>query len=162
MPKKKDIATRAYSIWEREGCPEGRDREHWRRAEEMLEQEEITRKFLCLVGITVSVITIIFIVSGIVSGFRWALFFVWLLSCVPLGAMALTMWLFGRKPSLTVTVVFGALILIFLIASMKTNIYGDALHNWIDQHVHLDCAVAALAVFALWIAVATVLQGGKR
>lgn len=27
------IAERAYEIWEQEGCPEGRDQEHWLRAE---------------------------------------------------------------------------------------------------------------------------------
>jgi hypothetical protein len=28
-----DIAVRAYLIWESEGCPRGREAEHWRRAE---------------------------------------------------------------------------------------------------------------------------------
>lgn len=30
------IAARAWEIWQREGCPEGRDREHWLQAEKEL------------------------------------------------------------------------------------------------------------------------------
>lgn len=33
------IQERAYQIWLREGCPDGRDREHWRQAEEEVAQE---------------------------------------------------------------------------------------------------------------------------
>jgi hypothetical protein len=35
-----DIARLAHSIWESEGRPEGRDREHWQRARELLERDE--------------------------------------------------------------------------------------------------------------------------
>lgn len=34
------IARRAYEIWEREGCPTGRDAEHWHRAEAEIAREE--------------------------------------------------------------------------------------------------------------------------
>ncbi len=30
----------AYSIWEREGCPEGKDAEHYYRAKKILEEQE--------------------------------------------------------------------------------------------------------------------------
>ena len=30
------IALRAYQLWEEEGHPEGRDREHWRQAEDSI------------------------------------------------------------------------------------------------------------------------------
>jgi hypothetical protein len=30
---RKEIEVRAYHIWEREGCPHGRQAEHWRQAE---------------------------------------------------------------------------------------------------------------------------------
>ncbi len=33
------IRQRSYEIWEREGCPEGRDIEHWLRARRELESE---------------------------------------------------------------------------------------------------------------------------
>lgn len=33
--EQKDIEALARSIWERQGCPEGRALEHWREAEEL-------------------------------------------------------------------------------------------------------------------------------
>jgi Protein of unknown function (DUF2934) len=37
MPvSKNDVAIRAYQIWDSEGRPEGRDRDHWLRAESEL------------------------------------------------------------------------------------------------------------------------------
>jgi hypothetical protein len=35
-----EIRPLARTIWEREGCPEGRAEEHWRRAKELLENQE--------------------------------------------------------------------------------------------------------------------------
>ena len=32
------IAKRAYQIWQQEGCPSGREEEHWLRAEQELAQ----------------------------------------------------------------------------------------------------------------------------
>jgi hypothetical protein len=29
IPTREEIATSAYYLWEREGCPHGRDQEHW-------------------------------------------------------------------------------------------------------------------------------------
>jgi hypothetical protein len=34
-----DIATAAYYLWQKEGCPHGRDREHWQFAIEQLQRE---------------------------------------------------------------------------------------------------------------------------
>jgi hypothetical protein len=34
------VRERAYQIWEREGCPEGRENEHWHRAEQELADED--------------------------------------------------------------------------------------------------------------------------
>jgi DUF2934 family protein len=34
-----DIARRAYALWEKEGRPHGRDRDHWSRAERELDSE---------------------------------------------------------------------------------------------------------------------------
>jgi hypothetical protein len=39
-PSEKDITRRAYELWERAGCPEGRDKEFYRQAEEELRQTE--------------------------------------------------------------------------------------------------------------------------
>ena len=36
-----DISKRAREIWEREGRPEGRDKEHWLQAEAELRQESL-------------------------------------------------------------------------------------------------------------------------
>ncbi len=36
MPTKQDVQLRSYQIWEKEGRPHGRDREHWFRAEREL------------------------------------------------------------------------------------------------------------------------------
>ena len=36
-----EISRRARQIWEREGCPEGRDQEHWLQAEAELRQESL-------------------------------------------------------------------------------------------------------------------------
>jgi len=38
-PSEDEIRTRSYLIWEREGCPEGKAREHWLRAKAELEAE---------------------------------------------------------------------------------------------------------------------------
>jgi hypothetical protein len=38
-PSHDEIARMAYSLWLQEGCPHGRDREHWLRAEEQWKQE---------------------------------------------------------------------------------------------------------------------------
>ena len=38
-PSENDIRVRSYLIWEREGCPEGKAREHWLRAKAELEAE---------------------------------------------------------------------------------------------------------------------------
>ena len=35
-PRDKEIARRAYAIWEQEGRPEGRERDHWSQAEREL------------------------------------------------------------------------------------------------------------------------------
>lgn len=35
-PSKESIARFAYMLWEKEGCPAGRDQEHWFRAEAQL------------------------------------------------------------------------------------------------------------------------------
>ena len=40
QPRKVDCATRAYFIWLAEGCPKGRDQEHWFAAEELLRKPE--------------------------------------------------------------------------------------------------------------------------
>ena len=34
------VRERAYQIWEHEGCPEGRENEHWHRAEQELADED--------------------------------------------------------------------------------------------------------------------------
>jgi hypothetical protein len=39
MSRHEDISKRAREIWEREGRPEGRDKEHWLQAEAELQQE---------------------------------------------------------------------------------------------------------------------------
>jgi hypothetical protein len=39
-PTEKDITRRAYELWERAGCPEGRDKEFYRQAEEELRHPE--------------------------------------------------------------------------------------------------------------------------
>jgi hypothetical protein len=36
LPGHEDIAQAAYRLWEQEGCPHGRDKEHWRQAIEQL------------------------------------------------------------------------------------------------------------------------------
>ena len=33
------IKERAYSIWQRQGCPDGQDKEHWKQAKAELERE---------------------------------------------------------------------------------------------------------------------------
>ena len=35
-PSYDDIAARAYAIWKAQGCPEGKENEHWQQAEEEL------------------------------------------------------------------------------------------------------------------------------
>lgn len=39
------IADRAHAIWQREGCPDGRDRDHWIRAWWELIGEEARRRY---------------------------------------------------------------------------------------------------------------------
>lgn len=39
QPDRTVIALRAWEIWQREGCPEGRDLDHWLRAERELMNE---------------------------------------------------------------------------------------------------------------------------
>jgi len=38
-PTREEITQRAHLIWEQEGRPEGRDSEHWLKAEAQLQQE---------------------------------------------------------------------------------------------------------------------------
>ena len=40
MTTHEDISKRAREIWEREGRPEGRDKEHWLQAEAELQREQ--------------------------------------------------------------------------------------------------------------------------
>jgi len=40
MASEEQIRELAYSIWEKEGCPEGKDAEHYYRAKIMLEEQE--------------------------------------------------------------------------------------------------------------------------
>ena len=35
-PRTSDVAARAYEIWQRSGCPQGKDQEHWFQAEREL------------------------------------------------------------------------------------------------------------------------------
>jgi hypothetical protein len=35
-PSYDDIAARAYAIWNAQGCPQGREKEHWQQAQEEL------------------------------------------------------------------------------------------------------------------------------
>lgn len=39
-----EIAQRAYEIWTREGRPEGKDQEHWLRAEEELRHDGMKKQ----------------------------------------------------------------------------------------------------------------------
>ena len=39
LAKEERIRSIAYAIWEEEGCPDGRDLEHWARACELVEAE---------------------------------------------------------------------------------------------------------------------------
>ena len=39
MDREDRIRQRAYRIWEDEGCPDGRDREHWDRAEREIDDK---------------------------------------------------------------------------------------------------------------------------
>jgi hypothetical protein len=41
MATEEEIRQLAHAIWEREGCPEGKDKEHWKRAEQFLENQEV-------------------------------------------------------------------------------------------------------------------------
>jgi hypothetical protein len=43
-PTYDDIAARAYAIWKAQGCPEGRENEHWRQAEEELVARPASRQ----------------------------------------------------------------------------------------------------------------------
>jgi Protein of unknown function (DUF2934) len=36
-PGREEIAARAHALWEKEGCPEGHDQEHWLAAERELQ-----------------------------------------------------------------------------------------------------------------------------
>ena len=40
MPTEQEIERLAYSIWEEEGRPDGKDQEHYFRAKQILEQKE--------------------------------------------------------------------------------------------------------------------------
>jgi hypothetical protein len=40
MAREDEIRIIAYTIWEEEGCPNGRDCEHWSRAEAVWEQKQ--------------------------------------------------------------------------------------------------------------------------
>ena len=40
MASEKQIRELAYSIWEKEGCPEGKDAEHYYQAKKVLEEQE--------------------------------------------------------------------------------------------------------------------------
>ena len=37
-PTREEITAAAHALWEQEGCPEGRDLEHWLKAENQLRQ----------------------------------------------------------------------------------------------------------------------------
>jgi len=39
-----DIAALAHSIWEKQGCPEGRAMEHWHEAEELFRERWLADK----------------------------------------------------------------------------------------------------------------------
>ncbi len=41
LAREERIRAIAYSLWEEEGCPDGRDQEHWLRACELVEAEAI-------------------------------------------------------------------------------------------------------------------------
>jgi hypothetical protein len=47
------VRARAYAIWEREGCPDGRADAHWAMAEDELQREERrgSQSRCCLVGL---------------------------------------------------------------------------------------------------------------
>ena len=51
-PDGSTVAKRAYEIWQREGCPDGRAMEHWLRAEAELTAEVSTASSPTEVGIT--------------------------------------------------------------------------------------------------------------
>ena len=42
MATEEQIRILAYSIWEQEGCPEGKKEEHYYRARQILEEQEAT------------------------------------------------------------------------------------------------------------------------
>jgi hypothetical protein len=46
MNREDEIRLIAYSIWEQEGCPNGRDYEHWLRAEALWEKKHNTLEVL--------------------------------------------------------------------------------------------------------------------
>ncbi len=44
MDREEEIRLIAYSIWEQESCPNGKDCEHWFRAEAIWEEQEKVKK----------------------------------------------------------------------------------------------------------------------
>jgi hypothetical protein len=47
LPREERIRAIAYALWEEEGCPHGRDLEHWNRATELVDAEiEDTRDWM--------------------------------------------------------------------------------------------------------------------
>jgi len=42
MATEEQIRALAYTIWEQEGCPEGKSEEHYYRAKQILEEQEAT------------------------------------------------------------------------------------------------------------------------
>ena len=42
--RERRIRERAYAIWQSEGCPEGRQEEHWRQASEAIDREASERR----------------------------------------------------------------------------------------------------------------------
>lgn len=48
---KEQIQRRAYEIWVGEGCPMGRDRIHWVRAEAEFRERYAAKKALCMAGL---------------------------------------------------------------------------------------------------------------
>jgi len=71
MATEEEIRHLAHAIWQREGCPDGKADEHWYRAKQSLENQEVRRRLVAAIVVGLVLIAFFSWVERRLGDFQW-------------------------------------------------------------------------------------------
>jgi len=71
MVTEKKIRHLAHAIWEKEGCPEGKADEHWYKAKQVLEKQEVIKRLVAAIVVCLAIIAFYWWLERGSRSFQW-------------------------------------------------------------------------------------------